>query len=45
MGDLASFESLLVPRSTRTAARHGAYELEHLRGALTKLVPISLGGT
>ena len=26
------------------AARHGAYKLEHLLGALTKLVPILLGG-
>ena len=33
-----------MPRSTRTAARHGAYKLEHLLGALTKLVPILLGG-
>ena len=33
-----------MPRSTRTAARHGAYKLENLLGALTKLVPILLGG-
>ena len=33
-----------MPRSTRTAARHGAYKLENILGALTKLVPILLGG-